>query len=299
MTEQILSLLLYLILILTAFWFISPQKKPRSHPAYHIACLLEDAPESSLNGQSYPWATPLATPIACTVPQVWRGFYQQSLAKPDINYWQWRNQPENERVCRELSELFQLDSPRGYSQEILQSLAFAKDPFYHPWLDLKAIANGNYSTLATDKLAYGRFAQREFRIHRRMREEFRQWHLQACQKLGKERVKSVYRVCYGADWQLIAQILYPSPRSLAVMIMESSNPVWWRVLGITPFSTTGRIENNYKTLLRYWHPDRNSHPNATEVTAHLNRAYDCYQSFQQMSSQDNAPLWTKIRRWIP
>jgi len=51
MAEQILSLLLYLILILTAFWFISPQKKPRSHPAYHLACLLEDAPESSLKGQ--------------------------------------------------------------------------------------------------------------------------------------------------------------------------------------------------------------------------------------------------------
>jgi hypothetical protein len=34
--------------------------------------------------------------------------------------------------------------------------------------------------------------------------------------LGKERVKAVYRLCYGADWSLIAQILYPSPRSLAV-----------------------------------------------------------------------------------
>lgn len=78
MAEQILSLLLYLILILTAFWFISPQKKPRSHPAYHLACLLEDAPESSLKGQFYPLATPLSTPIACTVPQVWRSIYRQS-----------------------------------------------------------------------------------------------------------------------------------------------------------------------------------------------------------------------------
>ena len=83
------------------------------------------------------------------------------------------------------------------------------------------------------------------------------------------------------------------------MIIESANPVWWRVLGITPFTTTSQIENNYKTLLCYWHPDRNSHPNATEITAHLNRAYDCYQSFQEMSSQDNAAFWTKIRRWIP
>lgn len=132
-----------------------------------------------------------------------------------------------------------------------------------------------------------------------MRRDFRQWHLQACEQLGKERVKAVYRLCYGADWSLIAQILYPSPRSLAVMIIESPNPVWWRVLGITPFSTTSRIENNYKTLLCYWHPDRNSHPNATEITAHLNRAYDCYQGFQEMSSEDNAPLWTKILRWIP
>jgi hypothetical protein len=299
MAEQILSLLLYLILILTAFWFISPQKKPRSHPAYHLACLLEDAPESSLKGQFYPLATPLATPIACTVPQVWRSIYRQSLAKPDVNYWQWRGMPENEQFCRELRELLRLNPARGYAKEILESLALGQDPFYHLYWDLKAIANGNFNTIGTNKLAEGRFARRDLRTHQQMRRDFRQWHLQACQQLGKERVKAVYRVCYGSDWSLIAQILYPSPRSLAVMIMESANPVWWRVLGITPFTTTSRIENNYKTLLCYWHPDRNSHPNATEITAHLNRAYDCYQGFQEMSSQDNAPLWTKIRRWIP
>jgi cbb3-type cytochrome oxidase subunit 3 len=69
MAEQILSLLLYLILILTTFWFISPQKKPRSHPAYHLACLLEDAPESSLKGQFYTLATPLATPTPVLFPR--------------------------------------------------------------------------------------------------------------------------------------------------------------------------------------------------------------------------------------
>lgn len=299
MTEQILSFLLYLILILTAFWFITPQKHPRNHPAYHLTCLLEDAPESSLKGQFYPLATPFATPIACTVPQVWRSFYKNSLAKPDINYWQWRSQPENQQVCRELRELFRLNPACGYSQEILQSLALAKDPFYHPWLDLRALSSGNNKAIVTDKLAQGRFAEREFRIHQRMREEFKQWHLQACQRLGKERIKAIYSVCYGANWQLIAQILYPSPRSLAVMIVDSANPLWWRILGITPFSTTARIENNYKTLLRYWHPDRNSHPNATEITAHLNRAYDCYQRFQEMNSQDKTPLWAKIRLWVP
>ncbi len=193
----------------------------------------------------------------------------------------------------------QLNPARGYAKEILESLALGQDPFYHLYWDLKAIANGNFNTIGTNKLAEGRFARRDLRTHQQMRRDFRQWHLQACEQLGKERVKAVYRVCYGSDWSLIAQILYPSPRSLAVMIIESANPVWWRVLGITPFSTTNQIENNYKTLLCYWHPDRNSHPNATEITAHLNRAYDCYQSFQEMSSQDNAPLWTKIRRWIP
>ena len=85
MAEQILSLLLYLIVILTAFWFISPQKTPRSHPAYHLACLLEDAPESSLKGQFCPLATPLATPIACTVPQVWRSVYRTLLSTTSLS----------------------------------------------------------------------------------------------------------------------------------------------------------------------------------------------------------------------
>jgi len=32
---------------------------------YHLACLLEDAPATSLKGQAYPLATPLMTPFAC------------------------------------------------------------------------------------------------------------------------------------------------------------------------------------------------------------------------------------------
>jgi hypothetical protein len=87
---------------------------------------------------------------------------------------------------------------------------------YHLYWDLKAIANGNFNTIGANKLAEGRFAQRDLRTHQQMRRDFRQWHLQACQQLGKERVKAVYRLCYGADWSLIAQILYPSPRFLAV-----------------------------------------------------------------------------------
>jgi hypothetical protein len=105
--------------------------------------------------------------------------------------------PENEQFCRELRELLRLNPARGYAKEILESLALGQDPFYHLYWDLKAIANGNFNTIGTNKLAEGRFARRDLRTHQQMRRDFRQWHLQACEQLGKERVKAVYRVCYG------------------------------------------------------------------------------------------------------
>ena len=36
-------------------------------PSRHIACLLEDAPEESLQGQRFDWASPLLTPLACLI----------------------------------------------------------------------------------------------------------------------------------------------------------------------------------------------------------------------------------------
>jgi hypothetical protein len=296
--DRLFSLLLYLFLILVAFWLITPRKHPRRHPAYHLACLLEDAPESALTGQYYELATPFATPIACIVPQTWRAYYRTSLARPDIDYWQWRDQPESDRVCLELNWLFSLPKPQDSVREILATLASKQDPFYHPYLDLQAIARGNNLAELQDRVGKGRFADRDFRYNRRSRDEFRQWHLQACERLGKDRLKAVYRVCYGASWEFIAGILYPSKRSLAVLIITEASPDWWRVLAIVPFSTAHRVEHTYKTLLRYWHPDRNPHPNATEITAHLNHAYECYRLCLEQNRLDNAPLWWKIRAWM-
>jgi hypothetical protein len=293
--DRFLSILLYVFLVVTAFWFITPRNQPRHHPAYHLACLLEDAPESVLTGQAYELATPLATPIACIVKRSWRDFYRRSLARPNIDYWLWRDKPESDRVCGELNGLLGLPPASGYVKEILETLATQRDPFYHPALDPRAIDQGNY---LTDKSAQGKFADRDFRSHQRMRDEFRQWHLQTCQRLGKDRLKAVYRVCYGVNWEFIARILYPSKRYLAILIIADSSPDWWQVLGITPFTSTARVEKTYKTLLRYWHPDRNPHPNATEITAHLNRAYECYQICQEQNRLDNAPLWRKIRSWM-
>lgn len=298
MADRLLSILLYVFLILTAFWLITPRKHPRRHPAYHLACLLEDAPESALTGQFYPLATPLATPIACIVPRGWRDYYRNSLARVDIDYWRWRDKPEVEGVCPELNWLLSLPPATGHVKEILETLAGGQDPFYHPYLDPRAIERGNNLAALADRVDKGRFADRDFRTHRQARDEFRQWHLQACQRLGKERLKAVYRVCYGASWEFIATILYPSDRSLAVLLVGESSPDWWKILGITPLTPDSRVETTYKTLLRYWHPDRNSHPNATEITARLNHAYECYQSARSRSTLDKAPLWLKIRSWM-
>jgi hypothetical protein len=276
-----------------------PRKHPRCYPAYHLACPLENAPATALTGQARELATPLATPIACIVPELWRAYYRDSLARTGIDYWSWLDTPEHDRVCPELNWLLSLPRPRGEVKEILEAIAGGRDLFYHPNLDLPTIvrnassADGNNLAKLQDRK--GKFADRDFRSLSRARDEFRRWHLQACQQVGTNSLKALYHVCYGVSWEFIAGILYPSKRSLAVSIATESAPDWWRVFGITPFTPPERVERIYKTLLRYWHPDRESPPDAIEITAHLDRAHERYRFSLEQKQSANASARVKNR----
>ncbi|PSF36123.1 hypothetical protein C7H19_14065 [Aphanothece hegewaldii CCALA 016] len=297
--EQLIFNLLLLVLIVCGLALLNKNtddesdtviRKPRQpvYRSFHLACLLEDAPPSSLKGQSYELAIPLMTPFACIVPQTWQYFYTYHLAQPGINYWTWQDKPESHQVCPALADLFSLNEPQGYAKEILESLALRQNPFFHPSWNRKNAKLGNLFHRSQVVKEQGKFAEREFRIQLAMRDAFKQWHQGAIQKLGKEKLTSVYQRCYGVSWDVIQEIMRISKTSFEMLILEQSS-AWWEILGVSFLTRGERVEKSYYTLVRFWHPDRNSHPNATEVTIRLNLAYQQYQALPQ--------AWPALRKW--
>jgi DnaJ-domain-containing protein 1 len=199
-----------------------------------LACAWEDAPQAVLRGQACPWATPLLSPLACIVDRVWQDFYRRYLAQPDIHYWDWRNQPQVKAVRAELSLLLALSEPTGATRAILAQLA----------------------------------AQR-FDWPLRSRQEFRQWHECALNRYGQPALASIYRVCYGTDWETIERLTAIADEA----ILAESTP-WWQVLGVSRRATASEVEQAYKGLLKRWHPDLNPHEQATLMTARINVAYE-------------------------
>lgn len=253
-----------------------PPPKHR-YRAYHLACLLEDAPASALTGQVCLLATPLMTPFACVVPELWQLFYRDNLGKPRINYWHWVNQPEVNNICPELTNLLSLTCPQGYIKDVLESLAQGKNILLEPQ---------NLSPENLQTYHYTHFA-------------FKQWHYQAENKIGIEQLKSIYQVCYQTEWEVIQQILDDKILSITPFLYDLSAP-WWKVLGVHPQADTAEVEKAYKTLLRNWHPDLNKHPHATEVTARLNLAYEQYQNFLEAAEKAKLKYkpWLKIKDWF-
>ena len=243
------------------------------HLATPLACVWEDAPESSLRGQVCPLATPLMTPLACTLTQTWHNFYTQHLGKPDLNYWEWRDKPESRNVCQELSWLLELPQPTGAAREVLEALGEGGNPFELP-------------------SPSGRFGERDFQVQSQMRVAFKQWHDLARRRVGRASLKKIYRVCYGTTWGTIQQIIR---RPFA------SEP-WWQVLGVHPKANPLEVETAYKQLMKIWHPDLSQHPLATKMAARINMAYGEYRSCKGLSSiKGTQPLksYTNLKVKLP
>ncbi len=257
---------------LACLWEDAPTKvlQGQSYPLANplmtpLACLWEDAPTKVLQGQSYPLANPLMTPLACVLSLQWHKFYQNNLAKPGINYWQWKSFPEATTFCKELSWLLQLPEPKNNAKKVLE------------------------------KLPENRFFELELHQQVKIISEFKLWHNSICDQIDGQSLKAVYQVCYGIHWKTLQQQLNQL-QSIQVWAKERS-PLWWQILGVTSKASISEVESAYKNLIRQWHPDLNEHPNATKVTSKLNVAYQEYKQKYQASSAKNSAQDQKTTKW--
>jgi hypothetical protein len=247
--------------------------------SYYLTCDLADVPESSLQGQYYSFASILKP--------TWHSFYQSNLGRSNVDYWQWRSYPEVKNVCLELTLLIDLPMPKKYDQEILESLAAGTNLFLFD-------SNGGRFDFNA------KFARRSPQSQQKMRQSFKRWHETACNLLGQETMQAIYRVCYRTDWAKIAAL---TQNSGDFKIVDRAS--WWQVLGVAKTANSMEVELAYKKLIRMWHPDLNSHPDATKITALINIAYEKYRtielSAQVRDDRDrkrNDKIARKFQEWL-
>ena len=265
-----------------------------------LACTWEDVPPTALTGQVCELATPLMTPLACILTQNWQKFYTQQLGKPGINYWEWKDKPESRNVCQELSFLLDLPEPTEYAKEVLESLGEGKDPFFQPILTRDSARTGNLLAGGDDCKSQGKFSDRDLWVQREMRLAFKNWHDAASELLGIDALKAIYKVCYGTRWEMIEQII----GQFEEVVIDQAEP-WWKILGVQPSATSLQVEMAYKKLIRFWHPDINKNPDATDISSRINLAYEQYRALNQFSAVEhsqlikiNPNLLLKIRGWL-
>ena len=189
--------------------------------------------------------------------EYWHRKYKEQLAKTDVNYWQWRDNPESWEICPELTSLLSLPEPSLDTCRVLECLSEGKDPFFKPEVKF----NGSFSDLTT-YLQAGKLGNCKPEVKQAYRQAFIQWHLSALAQLGEDLLKSIYKVVYGCRWQLIEDIINPMSGE------------WWEVMGVSPNASVQEVKSAYKKLARLWHPDTNPSPLALERMTRINEAFE-------------------------
>lgn len=184
--------------------------------------------------------------------------YTNLLAKPNINYWSWLNNPEPQNICPELTLLLSLPEPNILVQQVLEALPEGKNPFFNS--DPRA----SNSPIDVSKFpTRGKFALREDKY--KLRHAFIDWHYITQSQLGTDTLNRIYQIVYGATWELIQEILAPSFGE------------WWEVLGVKPNASKTEVKKAYRKLVGLFHPDVNKNLDAHEKAVAINRAYEQYQ----------------------
>ena len=190
--------------------------------------------------------------------EYWYKNYTEQLGKQNVNYWQWRQNPESREIAKELTELLELPEPSSDTRRVLECLAEGKDPFYDPKPNGGAIYLG-FNTF----LSKGALAGYDPKVKQRCRDAFRNWHQTVLAQLGQDTLEGIYRLCYGCDWILIESILAPPFVG-----------AWWDVLQVSPNATPEEVKSAYRAAAKVWHTDVNNSPIALARITALNKAYE-------------------------
>ncbi len=196
--------------------------------------------------------------------QYWYRKYTEQLAKPDINYWRWRSNPESCKICPQLTTLLTMPEPSLNACKVLGCLAEGKDPFFSP--EFKGRTESEIFVHVMNKLGKsGALADCKPEQKQAYRQAFAEWHLAALAQLGRDALERIYKVVYGANWSLIEGI---------INILEGD---CWEILGIRPGASIKEARAARKRLVRQWHPDVNTSPLAEQYTIKINYAFEQFE----------------------
>jgi hypothetical protein len=70
-------------------------------------------------------------------------------------------------------------------------------------------------------------------------------------------------------------------------LKQNSNfPDYYKILGIPKDSTQNEIKNQFRRLVKEWHPDKNPDPKTKEKMAEINKAYEVLSDKERRSNYD-------------
>lgn len=205
--------------------------------------------------------------------EYWHHTYHTQLGKPNVDYWQWKNNPESREIASELTLLLdKIPEPDSYAKLVLMQLADGKDPF----LKVDKPNNPYPFTSFEDWRASGYFAQNSELWEKReeYRLLFRIWHNIARSLIGQQKLLQVYRVVFNCSWSIIEAILRPTSNIPKKPVTGKRE--WWHILNVSQYATYDEVKAAYKKLATIWHPDCNKSPSATQRMQEINAAMDEY-----------------------
>ena len=205
--------------------------------------------------------------------EYWHHTYRTQLGKPNVDYWQWENNPESREIVSELTLLLdKIPEPNQNAKTVLMQLADGKDPFLKVTRSEEPYPFHEF----VDRSASGYFALNEDRWKKResFRASFVNWHNNALKLIGRQKLLQVYKVVFNCPWSIIEAILEPTNTIPPKPVTGKRE--WWHVLNVSQYATYDEVKAAYKKLARLWHPDYNKSPSATEIMQEINTAMDEY-----------------------
>ena len=205
--------------------------------------------------------------------EYWHYTYRTQLGKPNVDYWQWENNPESREIVSELTLLLdKIPEPNQNAKTVLMQLADGKNPFLKVTRSEEPYPFHEF----VDRSASGYFALNEDRWKKResFRASFVNWHNDALKLIGQQKLLQVYKVVFNCPWSIIEAILKPTNTIPPKPVTGKRE--WWHVLNVSQYATYDEVKAAYKKLARLWHPDYNKSPSATEIMQEINTAMDEY-----------------------